>query len=264
MTDRRTHYYTPLQKAIFWCGIALLVFVFLYLVRGILLPFGVAIAVAYFFDPLVRRLQRSGLPRFASASLVLVTFTLIFVGGLFIVVPILEQQVMQLVHAMPGWVTQIKTSLLPQVNGYLTRFGFMDEAGLSDTASGYATTALSKAGLVLGSILTGGLALLDLVSLLLVTPVVAFYLLRDWDAVVKDFDHWLPRPQAGMLRKLFSEIDRTLSGFIRGQALVCLIQATYYATVLLSIAGLDFGALVGVVTGMLTFIPYLGAVIGLA
>jgi predicted PurR-regulated permease PerM len=91
---------------------------------------------------------------------------------------------------------------------------------------------------------------------------VAFYLLRDWNQVTQDADLCFPRQHAAKLRQLCHDIDRTLSGFIRGQALVCMIQATYYA-VALSIAGLEFGALVGVATGILTFIPYLGAVIGL-
>jgi predicted PurR-regulated permease PerM len=258
----KTRAHNGTQQGIFWGVISVLILVFLFMVRSVLLPFAVAVAVAYFFDPLVRRLQRAGLPRWSSAMLVLVLFIVVFAGGLIIVVPILEKQVMELIGDVPKLVTEIKTTLLPRVDTYLTQFGIMQAGGLSETASGYATTALSKAGVVLGSILTGGLAVLDLLSLLLVTPVVAFYLLRDWDAVVNDFDHWLPRPQAPTLRKLFGEIDRTLSGFIRGQALVCLIQATYYA-VALTVAGLDFGALVGVATGVLTFIPYLGAVIGL-
>ncbi len=250
------------RSAFFWLGTGAVILVFLYLVRSVLLPFLVAMAVAYFFDPLVRRLQRAGLPRWASSMLVLVAFILVFVGAMVIVVPILEKQVVELIGIVPKWITEVKTTLLPKADAYLTRFGFMDQGTLSESATGYATTALSKAGVVLGSILTGGLAILDLLSLLLVTPVVAFYLLRDWDAVEEDFDRWLPRKQADTLRSVFREIDRTLSGFIRGQALVCLIQATYYA-VALSIAGLDFGALVGVATGILTFIPYLGATIGL-
>ncbi len=250
------------RQATFWLVMLVVICGFVYLVRGILLPFVVAAAVAYFFDPLVRRLQRSGLPRWSSAMLVLVIFILVFAGAMFFIVPTLEKQVEQLVASVPKWIGEIKTSVIPQVDAFVAKSGFAGSGNLSNAASSYASKGLSEAGTVLGSILTGGLALLDLLSLLLVTPVVAFYLLRDWDSLVVDLDHCLPRHQIGTLRSLFHEIDRTLSGFIRGQALVCLIQATYYA-VALSAAGLNFGALVGVATGILTFIPYLGATIGL-
>ena len=250
------------RGAIFWIFLALVLIVFLGLVRTILLPFGVAMAVAYFFDPLANRLQRAGLPRWLSALLVLAVFIAIFVGAAFIVVPIIEKQLGQLITLVPKWFSELKTSTLPKVNQYLEHLGISQQGDLADTASSYTTQALSGAGAVLASVWTGGLALLDLVSLMLVTPVVAFYLLRDWNFVVRDLDGLLPRSHLDTLRRLFHEIDRTLSGFIRGQALVCLIQMVYYATVL-SIAGLDFGVLVGITAGILTFIPYLGATIGL-
>jgi predicted PurR-regulated permease PerM len=250
------------RGAIFWIFLSLVLLIFLGLVRSIMLPFAVAMAVAYFFDPLANHLQKSGLPRWLSALLVLTAFVVLFVGAAFIVIPIIEKQLGQLITLVPGWFSELKSSALPKLNTYLAHLGLSQQGDLADTASSYMTQALSGAGAVLTSIWTGGLAVLDLVSLMLVTPVVAFYLLRDWNYVVRDLDGLLPRQHLETLRRLFHEIDRTLSGFIRGQALVCLIQMVYYATVL-SIAGLDFGVLVGITAGVLTFIPYLGATIGL-
>ena len=250
------------RQNLFWIIVFAVLAIFLFLVRSTLLPFGMAAAVAYFFDPLVRKLQLRGLPRWQSALIVLLAFVIIFAGVLFLVVPILEQQVEELISAVPGWIQGIKTDVLPRVDTYLDRFGLGDKSQLSESASSYASKALATFGTVLGGILTGGLAVLDLLSLLLVTPVVAFYLLRDWDRVVLEVDSCLPRRHITELRQVFHEIDRTLSGFIRGQALVCAIQATYYG-VALTIAGLQFGALVGVLAGILTFIPYVGAVLGL-
>ena len=247
---------------IFWIFLAIVFVGFLYLVRTIMLPFAVAMAVAYFFDPLAARLQRSGLPRWLSSMLVLATFAVIFVGAAFIIVPIVEKQLGQLIAAVPKWFNDFKSNLMPQMNQYLEHLGIASQGDLTDSVSSYTTQALAGAGTVLTSIWTGGLAILDLASLMLVTPVVAFYLLRDWNFVVRDLDQLLPRSHLVALHHLFREIDRTLSGFIRGQALVCLIQMIYYATVL-SIAGLDFGVLVGITAGVLTFIPYLGAMIGL-
>ena len=246
----------------FWIALAVVILGFLYLVRGILLPFVMAAAVAYFFDPLVRRMQRHGLPRWQSAMIVLLAFVILFAGALFLIVPVLEEQIEQLISAVPHWIQSIKTEVLPRIDAYASRMGFGDQAQLNSSTSSAAEKALSTVGTVLGGVLTGGLAVIDLLSLLLVTPIVAFYLLRDWDQVVHDGDLCFPRRHAAALRQLFRDIDRTLSGFIRGQALVCLIQATYYGVVL-TVCGLDFGALVGVAAGILTFIPYLGAAIGL-
>jgi predicted PurR-regulated permease PerM len=250
------------RQGTFWLLMIAVILGFLYLVRGVLLPFVMAMGVAYFFDPLVRRLQRNGLPRWLSGMIVLLTFIVIFVGAAFLVVPVLEQQVDQLINAAPGLIQSIKTVFLPQIGAYAAKFGFADQQQLSTLTENSLGKLTAVIGGVTAGVLHGGLALLDLLSLLLVTPVVAFYMLRDWDRVISDIDACLPRHHKAQLEQLFHQIDRTLSGFIRGQALVCLIQATYYA-VALSIAGLDFSALVGIATGILTFIPYLGATIGL-
>ena len=246
----------------FWVSLALVTLGFIYLVRSILLPFVMAAAVAYFFDPLVKRLERHGLPRWSSALIVLLVFVMMFVGALFLVVPTLEQQVQQLMIAIPKWVDSFRTETLPAVEAYIGRIGIGQQGQLTETINSGATKALSTVSTVLTGILAGSLAVIDLISLLLVTPVVAFYLLRDWNQIVQDADRCFPRKHVATLRQLFHDIDRTLSGFIRGQALVCLIQATYYG-VGLTICGLDFGALVGVSAGILTFIPYIGAAVGL-
>ena len=117
------------------------------------------------------------------------------------------------------------------------------------------------AGTLLASIWSGGLALVNLVSLLVVTPVVAFYLLNDWDRMVAEVDSWLPRAHVETIRQLAREIDEAMAGFIRGQGTVCLVLGAFYA-VALSSAGLNFGMLIGLVTGLLSFIPFVGAIIG--
>jgi predicted PurR-regulated permease PerM len=115
---------------------------------------------------------------------------------------------------------------------------------------------------LLGQVISGGVAIANLISLLVITPVVAFYLLRDWDRIVARVDTWLPRGHAGAIREQAREIDRTLAGFLRGQGTVCLILGVFYA-IGLTLAGLDFGLVVGLVAGLLSFIPYVGAIVGL-
>jgi predicted PurR-regulated permease PerM len=259
MTEPTLRHRRPI---LFWTVLAVAILAFLYLVRGMLLPFAVAIAVAYFFNPLARRLQRYGWPRWLSTALILGGFGIVFVGVLFLIVPILEKQIGELIAAVPGLIETVKSSFMPRLNDYINKFGLGGEGAMTDAVSSYGSKAVAGAGTVLAGVWSSGLAVLDLLSLLLITPVIAFYLLRDWQNIMTDLDSCLPRKHLATLHRLFHDIDNTLSGFIRGQALVCLIQATYYA-IALSIAGLNFGALVGVATGILTFIPYLGATIGL-
>jgi predicted PurR-regulated permease PerM len=115
---------------------------------------------------------------------------------------------------------------------------------------------------LLGDVWSGGLAVVNVLYVMVLTPLVAFYFLRDWDRMIDHIDAWLPRRQADTIRELAREIDAILAGFVRGQALVCILFAAYYA-IALTAAGLNFGIIIGIAAGVLTFIPYLGAITGL-
>jgi predicted PurR-regulated permease PerM len=133
---------------------------------------------------------------------------------------------------------------------------------LREAAGGYAGDVFGWLGGLVGGLFSGGVVVLNVLSLIVVMPVVAFYLLRDWDRIVAALDALLPRGTAEIVREQFREIDARLSGFVRGQAIVCLVLGTWYAAGL-SLVGLDFGLLVGLGAGLISFVPYFGTAVGL-
>ncbi|MFO1089499.1 MAG: AI-2E family transporter [Hyphomicrobiales bacterium] len=242
--------------------VVLVVFVaLLWLLSDILLPFIAGMVLAYFLDPAADALERRGLPRIAATSVILLTSLLIFAALILLVVPILSGQIAKFTANLPaylkGAVAFVDASMPEWIKQRLTRSGFDTTRPLTDFASSAAGWAAS----IIGSLWSGGLALVNALSLIVVTPVVAFYMLNDWDRMVRTVDSWLPRDHADTIRRLATEINDVLAGFIRGQGTLCLALGTFYAVALMA-AGLDFGLLIGLVTGFLSFIPFVGAITG--
>jgi len=241
----------------FW----LLVFVFtvlaLWILKPILLPFAAGMAIAYFLNPVVDRLARRKLPRWLSALIVLAGFALIFGLILLLILPLLETQIGALINSIPGYLEKIRSHLIPWVEGWLARFSPDDVDKIRDAAGQYATDAAGFAGKALQNLVTGGIALIDVLALLIITPVVAFYLMRDWPQVTQTVDSLIPRRHYVTINEQLNEIGQSLSGFVRGQALVCLALGFIYS-VGLSVAGMKYGAAIGVTAGILSFIPYVG------
>ncbi|MGE3932403.1 MAG: AI-2E family transporter [Rhodospirillaceae bacterium] len=253
---------SPGWRAAFWLIGTAVFIALLYLLSPILLPFVAGMGVAYFLDPVADRIERWGAPRWLAATILTVAFVLIVVAALVIVVPLLQSQIASFLERLPQYLDLARQRLQDVLPSVKSRLSEEDIASLRDTAGSLAKNASAWIGAALGGLVTGGLALLNLLSLMLITPVVAFYLLRDWDRIVERVDECLPRRGAATIRALAREIDDRLSGFVRGQAIVCLILGVFYATALTT-AGLDFGLIVGLAAGAVTFIPYFGAVIGL-
>ncbi len=230
----------------------------LWLLREILLPFIAGLVLAYVLDPLADALERVGLPRVAATLLILGITILILVLAFVLVAPILADQVGKFAANLPPTLTALVTrfnELAPAwFKDMLARSGTNLPASMTDLAG----KAAGWIGSLLASILSGGLALLNLLSLLVVTPVVAFYLLTDWDRLVRQVDQWLPRPHVETIRMIASDIDAAMAGFIRGQGAVCLFLAAFYA-IGLTLAGLNFGLLIGLGAGLLNFIPFVGS-----
>lgn len=251
------------RQAQFW-GIALLVFaLLLYGLSGVLLPFVAGLALAYLLDPVADRLERFGLSRLVATLLILGIVLVLFVAALVLILPLLAGQLMSFIDKLPGYVQRLQTLAVEQGGPLLERFG--GGKGLSDLRSDLGGLMSQGANWLVGvlqSIWAGGQALLSLFSLLVVTPIVAFYLLVDYDKLVATVDDWLPRRHQTTVRKLALEMDATISGFLRGQALVCIFLALWYG-IGLSLIGLNFGFLIGVLSGILSFIPYVGSLTGL-
>lgn len=261
MTGKRGSLF-PRQTA-FWLFVAAAFLVLLWLLRGILLPFVLGMALAYVLDPVADRLERIGIPRWIATSLVLAIFVGAFVALAVLVVPLVENQVVQLVSQLPHYADVVRRQVLPAVTRLIRRVsGAADAEDVRKAASSYAGNLSTWIGDLVGRVWTSGLAIANVVYVMLLTPLVAFYFLRDWDYIVARIDFWLPRRQADTIRELAREIDAILAGFVRGQATVCFMLAVYYS-VALSLAGLDYGIIIGITAGILTFIPYLGAIVGL-
>ena len=236
-------------------------FLVLYLLRGMLLPFVLGLALAYFLDPLADRLERLGLKRTPAAVVIIVTVMLSVIGLLLVLIPAIQVQVITLIDNAPGYADRVWAFLSPHVRWVLDHLPPDQVQTFEKSAGNYAGNLVDWTGKLARGLLSRGFAVINVLSLLIVTPVVTFYLLRDWDRMVMRIDGWLPRKSAPTIREMAHDIDLTLAGFLRGQATVCLVLALYYGLGL-SVAGLDAGLLVGLGTGLLSFIPYVGGISG--
>ncbi len=252
---------TSAQRLRFWLiGLAVCL-VALYILRGMLLPFVAGMAIAYFLDPLADRLQRAGLSRTMATTVITACFFLVVVLILIILVPIIEDQVVTFAQKVPGYIDMVNERLQPYLAELKRRLSPRDLEKLRSSAGEYAGTAMTWLAGVLRGVLTGSLAVVNVLSLVFITPIVTFYLLRDWDGMVRKVDSWLPRDNAETVRAQFREIDQTLAGFVRGQATVCLALGTFYGIGLTAV-GLDLGLIIGLTSGIFSFIPYLGSISG--
>ena len=251
-----------LQKQVLIWAISLAVLVFLlWAFSSILLPFIAGMVLAYFLDPVADGLQRLGFSRLAAAVVIVLVSLFVLVLALIILGPLVADQLAKLAGDLPALVqslTQRFDAFAPQwLKDLVTRSGADVQGSMTQFAGRAADWLLG----VLKTVLSGGLALVNLVSLLVVTPIVAFYMLVDWDDMIATIDSWVPREHVETVRSLGRDINRAMAGFIRGQGTVCILLGAFYA-VSLSLAGLNFGLAIGVLAGALTFIPYAGALIG--
>jgi predicted PurR-regulated permease PerM len=252
---------TERQVALWAFALLVVLFGLLYLLRDILAPFVAGMAAAYLLDPVCDRLERWGLSRTLATVVVTAAFFLVLLAILLWLAPVVYGQILTLVNRLPEYFQQIGEQFRPLLEQIAGRLEGGDLSGISPNVGEHVGTVLGWVTAALKTVLSGGLALVNLLALLFITPIVAFFLLRDWDDIVGRLDKWLPRPWAGVIREQAALIDETLAGFVRGQALVCLFLGTFYAVVL-TIVGLDFGITIGLFTGILSFIPYVGTTFG--
>lgn len=253
---------TTLQRHVWFWAVALVVFgVIVWMLKGVLLPFVIGMAVAYFLDPVTTRLEKTGMGRAAATSVVLLSFVALFVLGVMLAFPVLQGQFVAFVEAVPAYVEKLRALSAPWIEKLQTQVLATPPEKIQQQAGGMAGAALSWASGALKKIWDGGVALFDIFSIILIAPVVSFYMLRDWPVMVDKVDSWLPRRHAETIRGLVRQMDAALSGFVRGQAMVCVVLGLIYA-VALSFAGLNFGFFIGFAAGLLSFIPYVGTLVG--
>lgn len=247
-----------------YAAVALALIWVIWLLAPILTPFVAAIMLAWLGDPLVDRLEASGRSRNTSVVLVFVLMIMLIALALLILVPMLQAQVSTLIAALPGMQTWLLDKALPALE---TRFGFtaaewMDPQRLIDWARSHWQAAGGAAATVFGYLGRSGFALVTLVVNLFLTPIVAYYFLRDFDRMVERVAALIPRDHIGTVSKLASESNEVLGAFVRGQFVVMLALGAIYASGL-ALIGLNLGLLIGIVAGLISFIPYLGATTGI-
>ncbi|MBM3518745.1 MAG: AI-2E family transporter [Alphaproteobacteria bacterium] len=251
------------RQAWIWLASLAAFILVLYFFRGILLPFVAGMLVAYFLDPLVDRVESLGLSRTLATSVITALFFVIVITTAVVLFPIAQRQLIGLMDQVPRLVELLEAALGPTIRDLIERVVGDDPRQVGLTATGFAASAVAWLGKVLGGIWSSGLALFNLVSLVSIAPVIAFYLLRDYDHMVARIDGWLPRHHAPVIREQLRLVDRAVAGFVRGQASVCLVLGAFYA-VALSLIGLDFGFVIGLAGGALNFVPYVGTILTLA
>ncbi len=236
--------------------------VFLFLIRSILLPFVLGIFTAYFLDPAADKIEKLGLSRGLSTVVITLLFFIAVGFGSVLVVPVIASQLSDLILAIPGYIVEFEQRYSAELEKIPGGLPLVDMEGIKSAATNISGVMFKLVGDFLTGVLQSGMAVVNLLSMILITPIVAFYLLRDWDKVMQRLDTYLPRRHAQTIREQLAIIDDTLAGFVRGQINVCLILGTFYA-VGLSLAGLKFGILIGLATGMLVIFPYVGLMVGM-
>jgi predicted PurR-regulated permease PerM len=261
------------RQFILWAAAFAALWLLLELLGGAVTPFALGIVLGYLLDPVVQKLERLGLNRLGASLVILAAFVVVLALILILVAPILGNQLFGFMRSLPTYVTRLQQLAVDEGNQLLDKYGgsWRDKLGLGEPLS---TEQIQKSvgDLVAQgaqwlldssrSLVSGGRALISFLSFLVITPVVAFYILVDWDKMIATIDNSLPRDHYETLRQIAREIDAALAGFLRGQFLVCLFLGVWYG-VGLTIVGLDYGFLIGVLAGVLSFVPYVGSLTAL-
>jgi len=249
------------RQLLFWLAALAVVVLLLWLLTDILLPFVAGAAIAYLLTPITDRIESIGINRLAAALSIITLVVMAIVLLILLVAPILGGQLTSFFDNVPGYVTRLQSLVSDPSRPWLQKLlgaSFNADKSLGDLV----TQGVGWLTGFLHSLWSGGRALVSLFSLVVVTPVVAFYLIYDWHRLIRTTDSWVPLQQRETVRQLAREVDAAIAGFVRGQTAVCLILGSFYAAAL-TLSGLNFGLLIGLISGVITFIPYVGSMTGL-
>jgi predicted PurR-regulated permease PerM len=251
------------NQVLIWASLSITTILLIWLFRPILLPFVIGLAIAYLLNPLVSLLEKWRINRSWGSMLVLVCVIGLIVGLLLSIVPLVGQQVAGLIVRLPGYVRDLQELLqvwAPQLNAWL---GPERAAQLEGSLTDLIGRGVELTAAITATLAQSGLNVLNTIAILFITPVVAYYLLVDWDGMFRKVDELLPRPHREEIRGVLVDIDKAMAGVIRGQGAVIVVLCAYYGTAL-TVAGLNFGLAIGLIGGLLSFIPYVGFFTGFA
>ncbi len=250
------------KQIFFWLGTLVFFILFMFVFGSVLLPFVAGIVLAYFLNPIVQLFEKFGIRRVFGTILITSFIVVIFVAALIILIPIISWQIQQFMSdGLPVYINRIQTFFVEHDFDWVRRYFGSDPNELQSNIKGLLGKSSDFITSLLNSLLKSGKSIVNLVSLFVVAPVVAFYMLLDWPRMVAAVDSLIPRDHLETVRSIFYEMDRAIAGFVRGQGTVCLILGGYYA-IGLTITGLNFGLVIGMFIGLISFIPYIGTMSG--
>lgn len=253
----------PIRHALFWLFVLALFFVFVWAFKGVLLPFVVGAAIAYLLDPVMEKMARLKIPRWLAALLILILFFFVVVAALVLIMPFAYRELTQFFDTLPGTVERALDVITPYSGWVQEKLGANGNMeAIREAAKNNIGNALRLGGGVVAGIAGGGQALAALAANMVLIPVVAFFMMKEWPRLTAWVDGLLPREQYKTIGALLAAINSKLAGFVRGQLSVAFALALIYSIVL-TLAGLDFGFLIGLTAGVLSIIPYVGSTFGI-
>lgn len=253
------------KHTIFWGFVTALLFAFVWAFQSVLLPFILGLAIAYLLNPIVNKVGKAGVSRMAVTIFILLIFYASLITILVLVTPIIVRQGIELIDNIPDYIDRAVAFLSPyadQLAGLMGQDDFDIKALLQGQGEHAASAGKSVMGALVKTFGIGGQAITTTISLLVIAPIVSFFTIKDWPRITAWVEDLFPRPYKETIMDLLKEIDKKLSGFVRGQFMLAFILAVFYA-VALTIAGLKYGIVVGFVVGLLSIIPMVGSIIGL-
>jgi predicted PurR-regulated permease PerM len=249
------------RPSVFWIAMLVALVAVIVLLRGVLLPFVAAFVLAYLLDPIANKIDRLGLGRLAATLAIVVPVIIAIVVLLVLTVPIVVRELASFVESLPLYIRRLHALANSSSQPWVSKI-IGDGLGEVEHSIGALTAQASEwFDTFLRSIWSGGQALISMLSLVVVTPIIACYLLYHWNTMIAAIDGWVPPAQRETVRMLAREIDDTIGGFVRGQSALCLILAVFYAAAL-HLIGLGHGVLIGFAAGVIGFIPYVGSLLG--
>ena len=252
---------TAEQRNILIFAVLAICLVFLYALRSILLPFVVGILAAYFLDPPVNKLVARKFSRSWASLLVLTLLLIIVVPVLIFLGGAIVSQIADFATKIPNYVNSFVNRIMPVLQDLHERFSMFSSTNMEEFLQKHTADTLKIVGKLLNELINESFAFINVFSLLLISPVVAFYMLCDWPKITSGFMNLIPLKKQKSMSDIFAQINKIISGYLRGQFVVCLFLGTFYSCGLL-LVGLDLGLLVGFIAGLISFIPYLGSISG--
>jgi predicted PurR-regulated permease PerM len=247
---------------IFWSLTLLAFFLLVWVLRDILAPFVVGGAVAYLLGPVVRRMMQAGLPRGVAAGLLLFGFILVVGGLIALIAPLAYREALQLIEGMPRYAAWIQQHIIPTIVAIQERFNIGDTTAVQDGLKNNIGQVFKISGDIASGVIGGTQNIIGAATFTVLTMIAAFFMMQDWLRMTQWIDDMVPRHHYNTIHGILAAIDRKIAGFVRGQLMIAFMLGMIFA-VGLTLAGLKFGFLIGLLAGVLSIVPMLGSLIGL-